>query len=87
MPLSPGDTLLFYTDGVTDTPGDDGALRRAAAARRVDAAPPVPAALLQRLTATLAGFERGTIGDDRAVLVLQYTGAEEAPAAAGRAAA
>ena len=32
--LAPGDTLLFYTDGVTDLPGDDGPLRRAAAASR-----------------------------------------------------
>ena len=69
--LEPGDTLLLYTDGVTDTPGaqcrfGDERLRAA-----VDAAPPQPAELLAEVSRALDRFAAGGGLDDRAMLALQ----------------
>jgi sigma-B regulation protein RsbU (phosphoserine phosphatase) len=72
IPLAPGDTLLLYTDGLTeartDTPGrrfGDEALR-AFAARL---APTTAAAAVTAITALLDGFSQG-LDDDTAVLAL-----------------
>jgi PAS domain S-box-containing protein len=72
--LAPGDTMLLYTDGVTDTPGDDGRFGEARLCAAVETAPGAPEALLARLRATLAAYQRGTVMDDRAMLALQYLG-------------
>ena len=73
VPVAPGDLLLLYTDGVTDTPGAVGRFGEARLAEAVDAAAPDPAALLARISAALDAFARGTVLDDRAMLVLQRT--------------
>lgn len=72
--LEPGATLLFYTDGVTDAPGDgerfgDERLRRTAAAGPRD-----PSALVERVDAALEEFRRGRTSDDRALLALGCVG-------------
>jgi sigma-B regulation protein RsbU (phosphoserine phosphatase) len=72
--LSPGDTLLLFTDGVTDTPGADGRFGDAGLREAVEEAPGTPEELLDRLRAALDAFQEGTVLDDRAILALQYTG-------------
>ena len=73
VPLAPGDTLLLYTDGVTDTPGADDRFGDARLVSAVEAAPAEPealiAAVVPRSTRSLAGRRR----DDRAMLVLHRT--------------
>jgi PAS domain S-box-containing protein len=78
VPLTPGDTLLLYTDGVTDTPGENGRFGEARLWATVETAPTAPEALLARLRATLSAYQRGTVVDDRAMLALQYLGYDAA---------
>ena len=75
--LKPGDTLLLYTDGVIDTPGQDerfGELRL----RDVAAAGPLnPAAVLERVDAATMAWQAGRAVDDRAMLALQLAPARD----------
>jgi GAF domain-containing protein len=68
-----GDTLLLYTDGVTDTPGVDSRFGEARLRAAVDAAPGEPAALLAAVSRALDAFAHGTGLDDRAMLALNRT--------------
>jgi GAF domain-containing protein len=71
--LAPGETLLFYTDGATDAPGEDerfGEQRLAQAA----AGPGDPAALVARVDREIDRFQGEREGDDRALLAIQYAG-------------
>jgi PAS domain S-box-containing protein len=72
--LVPGDTLLFYTDGVTDTEGAAGRFGEERLARLVADAPRDPGELLETLKSALRDFQAGVVADDRAVLALQYVG-------------
>jgi serine phosphatase RsbU (regulator of sigma subunit) len=71
--LIPGDVLLFYTDGVTDTPsgserfGDERLL--AALADHDD-----PASMIVAVQTALRAFQVGDVVDDRAMLALQLVG-------------
>ena len=71
--LLPGDTLIFYTDGITDTPGAEGRYGEQRLARLVADAPRDPGALIETIARALAGFQGGELVDDRAVLAVQYT--------------
>jgi PAS domain S-box-containing protein len=86
--LEPGDTLVAFTDGVTDTVGEDGErfgldrLKQTLA----DAGLQSPGELVALLRATLLDFQVGAQADDTAVLVLRYS-AVVAPMGAGGVAA
>ena len=71
VPVAPGDTLLLYTDGVTDTPGVSGRFGEARLMEAVDAAPPSRASCCATVSRALDGFARGTALDDRAMLALR----------------
>jgi PAS domain S-box-containing protein len=81
--LAPGDTLLFYTDGVTDTTGLDGRFGEDRLGELVAAAPRDPEALIRGIVAALADFQGPDVVDDRAMLAVQYTGLPEAHEGAG----
>ncbi|NEA42041.1 PP2C family protein-serine/threonine phosphatase [Streptomyces sp. SID11385] len=72
VPFGPGDTLLLYTDGVTETRAPGGAffpLERWAG--RVPAGS-MPQELLRRLHRALLGQSRGNLDDDIACLAVRY---------------
>jgi serine phosphatase RsbU (regulator of sigma subunit) len=72
--VGPGETLLFFTDGVTDTPGPKDRFGEQRLADAILAAPADATALLERLSAELDAFQRGTVADDRAMLALRWRG-------------
>jgi PAS domain S-box-containing protein len=72
--LQPGDTVLLYTDGVTDTPGTEERFGAERLATILTEAPEPPAEVLDRIEAALRAFQAGTAIDDRAMLVLRYAG-------------
>jgi PAS domain S-box-containing protein len=78
----PGDTLLLYTDGVTDTPGARERFGHERLTALLDAAPQDPAEILERIEGALREFQAGTTVDDRAMLVLRFTGLTEELSAA-----
>jgi len=69
--IAPGDMLLLYTDGVTDTPGEQERFGEAGLRAALAAAPAGAAPLLAALTAEIDAFARGTALDDRAMLALK----------------
>lgn len=73
VPLSAGDALVLYTDGVTDTPGADGRFGDARLLAALDAAPADPEALLAAVFAGVDAYSSGAELDDRAMLVVQRT--------------
>jgi serine phosphatase RsbU (regulator of sigma subunit) len=77
--LETGDTLLLYTDGVTDTPGERERFGHLRLMDIVRAARPDPASILDDVERALREFQTGSAIDDRAMLVLRYVG-ERTPA-------
>lgn len=79
--LAPGDAVLFYTDGVTDTPSDRDRfgvehLLTAVSGETVD-----PAGVIQRVQRALRAFQVGDVVDDRAMLALQLVTVSSAASA------
>ena len=77
--LHAGDTLLFYTDGVTDTPSGG---ERFGEERLLDALPDAPAdprEMIAGVQRALREFQVGDVVDDRAMLALRLVGVGEEP--------
>jgi serine phosphatase RsbU (regulator of sigma subunit) len=72
--LEPGDAILFYTDGVTETPGADERFGEDRLMGVVEGADGSPAALLAATEAALMAFRARDVSDDRALLALRFIG-------------
>ena len=73
--LAPGETLLFYTDGVTETPGERGRFGDARLRDAMARARETPEELLTEIDGALREFQSGVTLDDRAMLALRFVGA------------
>jgi len=74
--LGPGESLVLYTDGVTDTRGPEGRFGADRLAEVLAGATDLePDEIAKRVDAALLAFEEGPARDDVALLVLQATGA------------
>jgi PAS domain S-box-containing protein len=80
--LEPGDIMLLYTDGVTDTPGEGERFGHRRLMKILGTGEPDPGRVLDRIERALGEFQTGSAMDDRAMLVLRYTGDRE-PVAGG----
>jgi serine phosphatase RsbU (regulator of sigma subunit) len=69
--LAPGDTVLFYTDGVIDTPGRGGRLGEPGLRELLSGAPQLPQQLLEALSHALDDYRVGEPADDVAMLAAQ----------------
>jgi PAS domain S-box-containing protein len=78
--MAPGETLLFYTDGVTETPGDAGRFGDARLRDAMARAGEAPDELLGEIGSALREFQSGVTLDDRAMLALRFVGARVAAA-------
>jgi PAS domain S-box-containing protein len=72
--LAPGDTVLFYTDGVTETPGDAARFGELRLQQAMTRAADGPVALLAEIDRSLRDFQAGATLDDRAMLALRFVG-------------
>jgi PAS domain S-box-containing protein len=72
--LAPGDTLLFYTDGVTDTPSGSERFGEERLLAALPDAPADPREMIAAVLSALREFQVGDVVDDRAMLALQLVG-------------
>ena len=73
--IGPGETLLFYTDGVTETPGEGGRFGDRRLRDAMARAGETPDDLLSEIDRALRDFQSGVTLDDRAMLALRFVGA------------
>jgi serine phosphatase RsbU (regulator of sigma subunit) len=69
-----GDTVLFYTDGVTETPGDAARFGEPRLCEALARAGSEPADVLAEIERSLRDFQAGETLDDRAMLALRFVG-------------
>jgi serine phosphatase RsbU (regulator of sigma subunit) len=69
--LRAGDTLLFYTDGVPDTPGAEARFGDERLTALAAAGSNAPEELLFRIDDAVSEYQDGTVVDDRAMLAIQ----------------
>jgi phosphoserine phosphatase RsbU/P len=81
--LAPGDTLLFYTDGVTDTPSGAERFGEQRLLAALPDAPADPREMIAAVQRALGEFQIGDVVDDRAMLALQLVGVNAARPGAG----
>ena len=77
--LRPGDTLLFYTDGVTDTPAGGERFGEERLLGALPDAPAEPHEMIAGVQTALREFQVGDVVDDRAMLALRLIGVGQGP--------
>jgi PAS domain S-box-containing protein len=75
--LEPGQSLLFYTDGVTDLPGESDRFGEERLAQVAAAGPSGAPDLVARIERALEEFQAGELSDDRAMLAVEWVGAAQ----------
>jgi serine phosphatase RsbU (regulator of sigma subunit) len=84
--LQPGDRVLFFTDGVIETRGPDGAEfgveRLADFLVRATLDSVTPAETIRRLSTSVLDYTGGDLRDDTSLLLVEYHGSQEVPPAA-----
>ena len=75
--IAPGDTLLFYTDGVTDTLGEGERYGEERLLATAGSGPTGAEELIARLERELDDFQASDRSDDRAMLALEWVGVAE----------
>jgi PAS domain S-box-containing protein len=73
--VEPGDTLLFYTDGVTETAGRAERFGEVRLLEAMARAAPGSEELLMEIERALREFQVGAAFDDRAMLAMRFVGA------------
>jgi hypothetical protein len=76
--FEPGDTLVFYTDGVTEARRDGELFGRERLDQCILGGSPEPREVVSRVRAALESFHRPGSHDDLTVLVMRYVGVEHA---------
>ncbi len=76
--MQPGETLVSFTDGVTDTVGANAERFGLGRLRAIldEVKDEEPTVIRQRLAATLEGFQVGEQADDTAAVFMRFTGSE-----------
>jgi sigma-B regulation protein RsbU (phosphoserine phosphatase) len=77
--LRAGDALLFYTDGVTDTPSGHERFGQRRLLEALSGSAPDPSAMIEGVQHALHRFQVGDVVDDRAMLALQLVGVWSTP--------
>jgi PAS domain S-box-containing protein len=72
--LAPGETLLFFTDGVTETPGGGSRFGDERLRDAVARAGEAPDDVLSEIDRALRDFQSGVTLDDRAMLAMRFVG-------------
>ena len=80
--LHPGDTVVFYTDGVTDAAGEQAVSLEELTQAILAAAPAGPAETADAIRACVERHRPEGSGDDTAILVLRIAGTAETSGAA-----
>jgi PAS domain S-box-containing protein len=75
--LAPGETLLFYTDGVTDLPGESDRFGEQRLEEVAAAGPNGAPEVVARIERALEEFQAGELTDDRAMLAIEWVGAAQ----------
>jgi PAS domain S-box-containing protein len=75
--VRPGETLFFYTDGVTELPGEDDLFGEERLFQTLAAGPGGAADIIERLERRLGEFQASDRSDDRAMLALELVGVRE----------
>ncbi len=86
LELRPGETLVAFTDGVTDTVGEDGERWGSARLKQTlaGARSLAPPAIKERVVTALDEFQVGAQADDTAVVIMRFTGKSSAQARSGQ---
>jgi serine phosphatase RsbU (regulator of sigma subunit) len=82
--VGPGQTLLFYTDGVTEMPGADDRFGEERLVATLADGPSAPADVIARVERRLEEFQAGELSDDRAMLAIDWVAVAEPAGLAAR---
>jgi serine phosphatase RsbU (regulator of sigma subunit) len=86
LQMRPGETLVAFTDGVTDTVGEGEERFGLSRLKEIlaDAQNESPTVIRERLVAGLEEFQVGAQADDTAIVIMRFTGATATSGSEGK---